>query len=257
MGSGPISGKQAFNRLLETPPRSSPGAGEPSLAYLIQHSPSFLKERDRGRINSRTALHSRVHFLILPTSHQEGRCCDRRAGGWQPGDQPRPLPSRWGRSCSGTAEGSLPPQQDPTAPARRGVCPSPRHAFLGHVCSVSRIPLPVTCTDLGACTSERLSECGLVTRWPERFLQLGTSSAHALVGTGPQQGPPGSPHLESVHLPPGLQDPGGRVSVLLRAGAGGPGRALLAGVGLRVLLRGTAGRTGRSGLLRGLQGIEV
>lgn len=48
----------------------------------------------------------------------------------------------------------------------------------------------------------------------------------------------------SVRLPPGLQEPGGGLSPPVHAGAGGTSI---------MLLRGTAGRTARSGLLLGLR----
>lgn len=56
------------------------------------------------------------------------------------------------------------------------------------------------------------------------------------------------PHLEPVRLPPRLQQPGCRLSLPFRAGAGGTGS-----IRLRSLLRGSVGRMARSGLLLGLQ----
>lgn len=121
--------------------------------------------------------------------------------------------------------------------SRGGVCPPPRHTILGRVCSVSHVLLhrPQARPSEGPGVGGPAAGRGLSTPWwvqPRR---------------------PRSPHLAPVHLPPGLQGAGGRVSPLLRAGAG-LGRAVLAGAGLRVLLRGTAGRPG---LLRGLRGTTV
>lgn len=74
----------------------------------------------------------------------------------------------------------------------------------------------------------------------------GEPPAHA-PGCRPGSGRRRRPHLLPARLPAGLQGPGGGVSPPLQAGAGG------AGLRLTALLGGTAGRSGRSGLLLGLR----
>lgn len=176
-----------------------------------------------------------------------------------PGPAPATVGGRGGRGGAGSAScqawdqplllRALTPPQGAARASSGGVwSPPPRPLPFSAVSAVSHVLLHVTCTDhRPACL--RAGDRGLVNngQW---LWQLGGASAPP---GGCRPAGPGSPHLAPVHLPPGLQGAGGRVSPLLRAGAG-LGWAVLAGAGLQVLRRGTAGRP-RPGLLRGLQGI--